>query len=80
MTKQIHGHDVMRMMIEDGKVYTRATLRDAIVDRFGEEARFYTCSAQNLTSDELIAFLESRGKFVNEDGGFKTEPEKICEH
>ncbi|MGU5862228.1 YecH family metal-binding protein [Klebsiella pneumoniae] len=26
--------------------------------RFGEEARFHTCSAENLSAAELVAFLE----------------------
>jgi probable metal-binding protein len=80
MTEQVHGHEVMKMMLEDSKVYTKATLRAEIVDRFGEDTRFYTCSAQNMTADELISFLESRGKFIDEAGGFKTEPDKICDH
>jgi probable metal-binding protein len=70
----------MRMMIEEGKAYTKATLRSAIADRFGEEARFYTCSAEDMMADELIAFLESRGKFVDKGEGFKTEPDRICKH
>ena len=80
MAEQVHGHEVLRMMIEDGNVYTKATLRAAIVDRFGEGARFYTCSAENMTPDELVAFLENRGKFVDEGEGFKTEPDRICDH
>lgn len=80
MQEQIHGHEVMRMMIEEGKAYTNATLRAAIVDRFGDEVRFYTCSAENMTTDELITFLEDRGKFIDEGQGFKTEPDRICKH
>ena len=80
MAKQVHGHEVMRMMIEEGKAYTKGTLRAAIADRFGEEARFSTCSAENMTAEELIAFLEGRGKFVDEGGGFRMQPDRICKH
>ncbi len=80
MAEQIHGHEVMRMMVEAGKVFTKATLRSAIAERFGPDARFYTCSAQNMSSDELVAFLEARDKFVQEDEGFRTEAERICQH
>ncbi len=80
MAEQIHGHEVMRMMVDAGKAYTKATLRSAIAERFGQDARFYTCSAQNMTSDELVAFLEVRDKFVQDGDGFKTEPERICQH
>ncbi len=80
MPRQIHGHEVMAMMIESGKPYTRETLRAAIVARFGAGARFYTCSAEDMTPDELITFLEARGKFVAADGGFQTDATKMCDH
>ncbi|GCA62910.1 putative metal-binding protein, partial [Kipferlia bialata] len=35
----------------------------AIEAEFGEEQRFYTCGAQDLTADGLIEFLEVRNKF-----------------
>lgn len=80
MPEQIHGHEVMAMMMESGKAYTRDSLRADIVARFGSGARFYTCSATNLTPDELITFLERRGKFVDAAGGFTTDHAKMCDH
>lgn len=79
MPEQIHGHEVMEMMIASGKLYTRDSLRTDIIKRFGEAARFYTCSAEGMTPDELITFLEARGKFLEEEGGFKTDKEKMCD-
>jgi probable metal-binding protein len=78
MSEQVHGHEVMKMMIGDGKVYTKAALRAAIDERFGEGARFHTCAVANLTADELVAFLESRGKFIHEGAGFTTGPDRMC--
>lgn len=80
MPQSIHGHDVMHMMVESGKVYTRESLRSEIHKTFGPETRFYTCSRENMTADELIDFLESRGKFVGHPDGFQTDPDKICNH
>jgi probable metal-binding protein len=80
MSNSIHGHDVMQMMMESGTTYTVATLRAAIVQRFGADARFHTCSADNLTPDELIEFLAGRGKFTPADGGFVTGADKMCAH
>ena len=37
MPNQIHGHDVMQMMLASGKSYTKETLKKAIVEKFGEE-------------------------------------------
>ena len=63
---QIHGHEVMKMMVESGEAFTRASLQAAIHARFG--------------TDALIDFLEQRGKFVPKDNGFSTLPDKICSH
>jgi len=68
------------MMVDSSEPFTRATLKAAIDNRFGTDARFFTCSAENLTADELIAFLAQRGKFIDTDGGFTTAQEKICQH
>nr|EGT0068334.1 YecH family protein [Klebsiella michiganensis] len=54
----IHGHEVLQMMISSGESYTVATLEAAIIARFGKEARFHTCSAENLSAAELVAFLQ----------------------
>ncbi|HHW9302713.1 TPA: YecH family metal-binding protein, partial [Salmonella enterica] len=44
--ESIHGHEVLNMMIESGEQYSNASLEAAITARFGEHARFHTCSAQ----------------------------------
>ena len=80
MSNSIHGHEVMHMMLESGQSYTRASLRQAIHERFGKEARFYTCSASDLDADALISFLEARGKFVDMGTGFGTAADRLCSH
>lgn len=70
----------MQMMLELNRAFTCASLREAIVERFGSEARFHTCSAENMTADELIESLAQRGKFVERDSGFNTAPDRICNH
>ena len=77
---QIHGHEVMEMMIKSRKSYTGETLRDDIIQKFGKDARFYTCSAGNMTAKEIIMFLSGRGKFISSDDGFNTDTSKICDH
>ena len=77
---RVHGHEVMHMMANSGQAYSRDSLRSAIHQNFGEETRFFTCSAENMTADELIYFLENRGKFQPVDGGFTTHQEHICNH
>jgi probable metal-binding protein len=70
----------MRMMLEQEGGFSRESLARAIVDRFGKEARFHSCSASGMDIQAVIAFLESRGKFVARDDGFNTAEIKICNH
>lgn len=80
MREPIHGHAVMQMMVESQAAYTTESLKAAILEKFGADARFYTCSAENMTAEELIAFLENKGKFIPKAEGFSTSPDKICSH
>lgn len=75
-----HGHEVLEMMF--GNSYTsREELVNAIIAKFGAEERFYTCSAKNMTAAELVAFLESKGKFMPANGnGFTADKSKMCNH
>jgi probable metal-binding protein len=68
------------MMVESGKAYTRASLLDDIIAKFGSGARFFTCSAEDLTPEGIISFLEARGKFVPGEAGFQASPDVVCNH
>ena len=77
---KIHGHDVLNMMLASGKTYTKATLVADIHDQFGHNAKFHTCSAADMTADELVLFLKARGKFRLQADGFQTSKDLICQH
>lgn len=68
------------MMMASDESFTRESLAAAIRQKFGPRARFYTCSASHLTPEELITFLEQRGKFVPRDDGFAINPSHRCAH
>ncbi|MEB4675978.1 YecH family protein [Enterobacteriaceae bacterium G50] len=78
--ESIHGHEVLNMMIASGESYSKESLVAAIESRFGEDARFHTCSAENMSAAELVAFLEKKGKFISVNAGFTTTESKICRH
>lgn len=74
-----HGHEVLHMM-EGNSYETREDLIKAIIDRFGTEERFHTCSAEGMDAAELVTFLEQRGKFKPASEGFTVDSSKICNH
>jgi probable metal-binding protein len=80
MSESFHGHEVMFMMAESGKQFTRASLKAAIDEKFGADARFHTCSAQDMTAEQLIDFLDARGKFTGQAESFTADTEKVCNH
>ncbi|MDI1248905.1 MAG: YecH family protein [Lacunisphaera sp.] len=80
MPKQIHGHDVLDMMLASQEVYTRDSLRTAMSAKFGSDARYRACSAENMNAATLIDFLAKRGKFTEQPGGFTLDPGKVCQH
>lgn len=80
MSASIHGHEVMRMMMESATPHTPESLEAAIQARFGADARFHTCSAENMTARELVSFLAQRGKFTAHERGFTLRAGSMCDH
>lgn len=76
-----HGHEVLHMM-EGNSYATKQQLVDVIIERFGAEEQFCTCSVQGLTAAELVDFFEARGKFMPATGGddFTVDITKVCHH
>jgi probable metal-binding protein len=80
MKEQIHGHEVMKMMIEAKRHFTKPELKEAIIKEFGSDARFFTCSAENMNAEEIIDLLQEKGKFTQSSSGLTTSQDKICHH
>lgn len=76
--EQLHAHEVLHMM--EGNSYTEASLRAAIIEQFGETQRFYACSAEYMSVDDLIVFLKEKGKFMPMNDGFTVDITKVCNH
>lgn len=75
---EVHAHEVLHLM--EGHDYTEESLKKAIIQRFGEDARFYTCSADNMDADALLVFLKRKGKFKDSVNGFTVDSSKVCNH
>lgn len=78
--ESVHGHEVLHTMLTNDKGWTRESLLQALAEKYGEDCRFHTCSAQDMSAEQLIDFLAARGKFVDAEGGFNTQESKICKH
>lgn len=76
--KKLHAHEVLDMM--GTKTYTEELLKKEILEKFGEDTLFYTCSAEDMNAEELIAFLKQKGKFKPQEDGFAFDETKRCNH
>ena len=66
--ESIHGHNVLNFVQELGQEISRESLLSNIEEHFGTEARFHTCSAENLSSEELVSLFLQTGKLEEVDG------------
>jgi probable metal-binding protein len=78
MSESIHGHQVMEMMATSEKTYTKIELKSEIANKFGADARFHTCMGSDLSADDLIEFLSSKGKFVESKEGLSMPENHLC--
>ena len=79
MPPSIHGHDVLDLLDDPGKTYTRETFLEAVKAHFGADALYHTCSARSMIAADLLRFLEGRGKFEEVDGHLRRVPAESCE-
>lgn len=75
---EIHAHEVLGMML--GQTFTDETLLTAMRNTFGDDAVYYSCSRNDMTAEELLEFLKSKGKFTAVDGGYTINGGGGCGH
>lgn len=80
MAKQIHGHEVLEMMIQSGHSYSNESLKQTIELKFGTDARFYICSGGGMNASELIEALWAKEKFTGSSESFVFDPANRCNH
>jgi len=78
--ESIHGHEVMHLIADAKRAFSKAELVSEIGNQFGATARFHTCSADNMTAGELVDFLIARGKFDGNEPSLTLDAAKICQH
>lgn len=75
-----HAHEILHMM-EGNNYDSKEALIQAIIERFGAEERFHTCSVEGLDATEIVEFLEQRGKFMPASStAFTVDTSKVCNH
>lgn len=78
--EEIHGHEVLEMMLSSGRTFSRTSLIETIDQKFGKDARFYICSGGGMTAAQLVDTLAAKGKFMGTEEAFEFNPDRRCDH
>lgn len=77
---QIHGHEVINLVCSHPEGISTASLTETVAQHFGQDARFYTCSAEGMTLGELLSFLADRNKIELRGDHVFPGGSKTCNH
>lgn len=80
MPERVHGHAVLEILLAAPSPMTRAALLQTTEEEFGADARYHTCSADDMTIEELLQFLLERRKITEADGYLTAHREEMCDH
>lgn len=80
MSDSVHGHDVMALMVAQGSSILKHELIALMAQKFGDSARYHTCSAENLTAIELLSLLTSKQKLQETEQGMTLVVGRKCHH
>ena len=78
--KEIHGHELIKLLLEINKPLTLDEIKELAITRIGENVTYYTCSESSMNTEGMINFLRARNKLIKKDGGFMINIGEVCEH
>ncbi len=68
MSRSIHGRNVLEIVRETEQALSREMLLQSMRTQFGEEAVFHTCSASDMSGEELVDMFLGKGRLVQDEG------------
>jgi probable metal-binding protein len=77
---EIHAHEVLSFIDANAGGIETAAFSQKVREAFGDDARFYACSAAGMTSEELLAFLFRREKIAEIQGRLHVNRANLCQH
>lgn len=80
MPANIHGHEILEHIIEAGGTLRLSELRAFATATHGEDALYHTCSASQMSFEQLLEFLTSRSKVTVVGEQVTVHAEKMCQH
>jgi len=78
-SEPVFGHELISLLSRMGGRATVETLRAAAHRAFGPEAVYGNCHGDRFTFDDVLAFLESRGKIARAGDELSAGPAPACD-
>ncbi len=78
--KQVHGHELINLIIETRKALSLDEIRELAENNIGKEVSYYTCSADSMNTDEMISFLLNKQKLIGRNGAYMIDTGEVCDH
>lgn len=75
----LHIHEVLNIIYNSDKIFTIEELKQEVINSFGENVSFTSCSENKFEINEMVDFMLQRGKIQLE--GNKIYPfGEACNH
>ena len=68
MSRSTHGRNVLEIVREAEQAMSREMLLQSMHTQFGEKAVFHTCSASDMTGEELVDMFLGKGRLLLNEG------------
>jgi len=75
---QIHAHEILNLVGDNDGQLTRDELTAKVVEKFGADARFFACFAEDVPLGELLPALFERQKLAETDGKLHLQRQNMC--
>lgn len=75
----IHAHEILKLIGNNDRAFTKESLRDTVDKSFGSNAVFTNCSGNPYAYDEIFQFFLDRSKIeISDDGFLSLQLNNIC--
>lgn len=76
----IHIHEVLDIIYDSDKIFTIDSLKEEVILRFGNDVEFTSCADDRFGIEEMINFMQNRGKIEIEDKKIYPAGQPMCDH
>jgi probable metal-binding protein len=72
----IHAHKVLNLLRK--QPMSRTQLEQTVIEQFGANVTFRTCSRDGFDLDSLLSFFIDKQKVIENDGLWSLNIERVC--